>query len=94
MRVEWSNRALSDMEELRAYIAQDSAARADDVFLKIATAVGRLEKYPLSGRPGRVAGTRELVVSKTPYIVPYCIRNGAPEIIAVVHGSRQWPDEF
>jgi toxin ParE1/3/4 len=46
------------------------------------------------GRPGRVPGTRELVVSDTPFILPYRVRDSAVEILAVFHGARQWPEQF
>jgi toxin ParE1/3/4 len=46
------------------------------------------------GRPGRVISTRELVVSGTPYIVAYRVREGVVEILAVIHGAQQWPTSF
>lgn len=52
-----------------------------------------LVKNPNVGRLGRVSGTRELVVSRTPYIVVY--RVGARvEILAIIHGARDWPESF
>jgi toxin ParE1/3/4 len=55
------------------------------------TAVAGLARFPQSGRPGRRAGTRELVVGRTPYLVPYRILGETIEILRVLHGSRQWP---
>jgi plasmid stabilization system protein ParE len=46
------------------------------------------------GRPGRVHGTSELVVDGTPFIVAYRIRDETVEILAVLHSSRKWPDDF
>ncbi len=46
------------------------------------------------GRAGRVPGTRELVISGTPYIVPYRVRGGAVEVLRVFHAARRWPTEF
>ena len=43
------------------------------------------------GRPGRVPHTRELVVSGTPFIIPYTVTERGIEIIAVLHGSQIWP---
>ncbi len=43
------------------------------------------------GRLGRIPGTRELVVAETAFIVPYRVRDATVEILAVFHGSRQWP---
>jgi toxin ParE1/3/4 len=46
------------------------------------------------GRAGRVPGTRELVVPRTPYIVPYRIQRTTIQILRVYHGARRWPDSF
>jgi toxin ParE1/3/4 len=54
-------------------------------------AVRRLRSFPESGRAGRVAGTRELVVSGTPFIVIYRVKPSAVVIIRVLHAARRWP---
>jgi toxin ParE1/3/4 len=59
----------------------------------IQTSVDRLSGYPESGRPGRVAGTRELVVARTPFIVVYRVERHAVLILRVLHGKQQWPPE-
>lgn len=51
----------------------------------------RLSNFPSMGRPGRVSGARELVVSGTPYIIPYRVRDEEVEILRVFHGARKWP---
>lgn len=53
-----------------------------------------LRRFPASGRPGRVLGTRELVVSRTPYIVPYRVRGDMVELLLVLHAARKWPSQF
>lgn len=53
-----------------------------------------LGRNPLIGRAGQVAGTRELVISRYPYIAAYQVKGKAVEILAVVHTSRLWPDIF
>jgi toxin ParE1/3/4 len=50
-----------------------------------------LASHPALGRPGRVAGTRELVVAGTPHIIPYRVREGRVEVLRVFHASRKWP---
>ncbi len=57
-------------------------------------AVDLLTKNPAMGRPGRVSGTRELVVADTSYLVPYRVRANAVEILRVFHASRKWPNKF
>jgi toxin ParE1/3/4 len=61
---------------------------------RIATSVDRLATQPASGRTGRVPGTRELVVSGTPYVVPYRVRGETVQILRVFHGSRKWREQF
>ena len=53
-----------------------------------------LPKYPAIGRPGRVLGTRELVIGHLPYIIAYRMRGTDLEILRVLHSSRIWPDEM
>jgi toxin ParE1/3/4 len=49
----------------------------------------RLADYPKLGRPGRVKGTRELVVNRTPFIVVYRIKGEIVQILRVLHGAQQ-----
>jgi toxin ParE1/3/4 len=53
-----------------------------------------LPDNPHMGRHGRVPGTRELVIPRTPYIVPYRLLDEAIQILRVYHGSRRWPESF
>jgi toxin ParE1/3/4 len=61
---------------------------------RIEEAVSGLSSHPELGRPGRVPQTRELIVSGTPYIVPYRIKEDVVEILTVLHAARRWPDRF
>ena len=94
MKVVWSRRAISHLSALRDYIAEDSPASAAEVAAKIAARVDLLAKHPAMGRPGRIVGTRELVVSGTPYVIPYRLRQDRLELIAVFHGRQKWPERL
>lgn len=94
MTVAWSPRAIRHLSALRAYIARDNPDAAADVALTILAAVERLAEFPNLGRPGRLAGTRELVVSGTPYVIPHRVRPERLEIIAVFHGRQRWPNRL
>jgi len=94
MRLIWTRRALRDIDDLRTYIDQDSPGAARRQGLQILSAVERLMGFPDSGRPGRVAGTHELVVGQAPFLVAYRTRADAVEVLAVLHGRRRWPDRF
>ena len=91
MQTKWLRRALANLEAEAAYISRDNPAAAGRVVEAIATAVERLQQYPAMGRPGRVAGTRELVVAGTPYIVPYRVRGDTVQLLRVFHAARKWP---
>ena len=95
MIIGWSRQAADDLALLRAYIAEDDPAAAQRTALHIIRSVeDLLAGHPQMGRPGRVPGTRELVVPRTPYIVPYRIRNNRVEVLRVYHSARRWPDRF
>ena len=91
MKVIWSRRAVQHLVELREHIAEDSEPAASRVPQRILDAVELLRSQPEIGRPGRVVGTRELVIPHTPYILPYRVRQGHLELIAVFHGRQKWP---
>lgn len=94
MRVKWLHLVLANLDAEAEYIARDDAAAAARVVTKIRLAVENLEQFPAIGRPGRVMGTRELVVPGTPYIVPYRVRSNSVEILRVFHAARRSPKHF
>ena len=95
MNIIWSPEAIQDLVSLRAYIAEDDAAAARRVVLRIVHDIEQLlPDNPQIGRPGRVPGTRELVIRKTPYLVPYRLQRGAIQILRVYHDARRWSDGF
>ena len=85
---------MTDLASLRAYIAQDRPAAAERQLERILAAAARLAQLPESGRPGRRTGTRELIVARTPYLLPYRIRGELIEVLRVLHGRQRWPDAF
>jgi toxin ParE1/3/4 len=95
MNIAWSTEAIEDLVSLRAYIAEDSPIAARRVVLHIIQNVEQvLLDSPQIGRPGRVPGTRELVIPRTPYIVPYRFERTTIQILRVYHGARRWPDSL
>lgn len=94
MRVRWLRRALHNLDEEAEYIARDDPDAAARIVDRIATSVERLATHPALGRTGRVPGTRELMLSGTPYVVPYRVRGETVEILRVFHGARKWPEKF
>ncbi|HEY2860193.1 MAG TPA: type II toxin-antitoxin system RelE/ParE family toxin [Terracidiphilus sp.] len=94
MKVTWGRRARRDLHELIACIAEDSVQTAELVADRIWKAVAQLAIVPRSGRVGRVAGTRELAIPKTPYLLVYRIRSRGLFILRVLRGARKWPARF
>jgi toxin ParE1/3/4 len=91
----WSPEAIDDLAELRAYIERDNLRAAQKVALLIVQTIERsFPEYPDMGRPGRVPGTRELIIPGTPFIVPYRVVGKTLQILRVYHGSRRWPDKL
>lgn len=63
MPIKFSDRAKQDLASISNYVAKDSKTNAIKLVKKLVQSVTvQLELYPNSGRPGRVASTRELVV--------------------------------
>ena len=90
MRSRWTKHAERDLDEIASYIGQDSPAAAARVVLELIDQVETtLPKRAAIGRPGRVLGTRELVIGRLPYIVPYRVREKDIEILRVLHTSRR-----
>ena len=94
MRVRWLRQALHNLDSEASYIATDDPQAAQLVVGRVLEAVATLADQPALGRPGRVAGTRELVVRRTRYIVPYRVRQDTVEILRVFHASRRLPEKW
>ena len=94
MRVRWLRTALRNLDDEASYIAADDSAAAQLVVKRVLTAVAMLAKQPGLGRPGRVPGTRELIVAKTRYIVPYRVQGETVEVLRVFHTSRRLPERW
>ncbi len=94
MRVVWSPEARQDLREIYLYLAADKPDAARALHKRIKQGVQLLRDNPHIGRPGRVPGTRELVITGTSYIVPYQIREKRLELLRVYHTARKWPERF
>ncbi|HMR68838.1 MAG TPA: type II toxin-antitoxin system RelE/ParE family toxin [Rubrivivax sp.] len=94
MKVRWLRKAVRNLDDEATYIAADDTEAARRVVQRVLEAVSMLEEQPGLGRPGRVPGTRELVVARTRYIVPYRVRGETVEILRVFHTSRRRPGRW
>jgi len=87
----WLRLALQDMHECAEYIAQDDPDAARLVAERIWQEGQSLCTMPDRGRPGRVPGTRELVLQGLPYFIAYQAKGKSVQILRVMHTARQWP---
>ncbi len=95
MRLHWTRLAERDLDEIATYIETDNPAAAARVVLEIIDQVETLlPEHPAIGRPGRMPGTRELVIRGLPYVVAYRVHGSFLEPLRVLHTSRRWPSRF
>lgn len=90
MLVRWTRPALTDLIETQRFIAKENPDASSVVAQRLWDAAQSLVSHPQIGRPGRVPGTRELPVPRTPYLIIYRIRQEAVEIIRLWHGRRDY----
>lgn len=83
-----------DLEELAEYIANESEIAADFIEVRIHQEAMLLSRFPSAGRLGRVAGTRERVVVRTPFILVYRAESESIRILGIYRGARRWPNRF
>lgn len=96
MRLTWSAPALEDIDEILIYLGEHDPATAIALVDDIQERVAILAEFPEAGRPGRIDGTRELLIGSSPYIVAYRVqrRRERVQILAVRHAARRWPTQF
>ena len=95
MNIAWSREAIDDLARLRSYISENDSSAAQRVALYILHQVEDvLPGNPEIGRTGRVAGTRELIIPKTLFIVPYRVSGQSLEILRIYHVAQRWPEVF
>lgn len=92
--IELSPLALQDLREIVGYIVEDDPDAARKLLSHIRERIQGLADMPHLGRPGRVPGTRELVIPDTAYIVPYQVQDHCLQVLRVYHGAREWPKRF
>lgn len=92
MRIRWTRQAAQNLDEISDYVTREYPAHAPAIMARLLESIEKLADAPGLGRPGRIAGTRELVIRKYPYIVPYRVQDNEVHILRVFH-ARQKPPE-
>lgn len=93
MILEWLPAALHDFDALIEHIAGENPTAAIAQGDTIEARISELYAHPRLGRQGRVSGTRELVVTTTPFIVVYRISKTRIQILRILHGAQLWPTQ-
>ena len=93
MQGRWLETALRNLDDEAEYIARENPVAARALVQRISQTVELLIENPALGRPGRIHGTRELVIPGTRYVIPYRVRSrlNRIEILRVFHASRRLP---
>jgi toxin ParE1/3/4 len=93
--IKWTEQATRQLDQARDYITlSNNQEVAAGITMQIVNGVQQLEAFPMSGRAGRVPGTRELVISNTPFIAAYAIDKADIVVLAIYHGAQHWPESF
>ena len=91
MQVKWLRKAIKNLDAEADYIAQENPTAAAQMFEYVKAKVDALGAFPATGRPGRVPGTRELVIDHYPYLVPYRGVGDGIHVLRVFHTRRKLP---
>lgn len=96
MQVKWLKTALDNLDQEAEYIASSDPEAAKRLVATVFASVDNLKSNPSLGRPGRVIGTRELIIPGTRYLVPYRVNaeHNRVEVLRVFHTSRRTPNNW
>ncbi len=89
MRIEWTEKALRELNEILAWIADDKVTNAILVANRIVKSSSQLTATPYIGRPGLKQGTRELAIPQTGYILTYTVSEDTVNILRIKRGARR-----
>ena len=91
MKLVWTRSANADLAAIADYLIEQTPLHAPRLVRDLYQSPEILQQFPMCGRPGRVTGTRELVLAPLPYVVIYRVGRDAIEIIRILHGAQRWP---
>lgn len=94
MRVKWLRKAALNLEDAHDFLSRENPIVAQKFVREVYRLVGLLSTQPAMGRPGRVPGTRELVVQPYPFLIPYRVQGGEIHILRVFHSRQRFPSQL
>jgi toxin ParE1/3/4 len=90
MRIRWTSDAANNLEDIITYLNREHPSSAPAVIRAVIDTVETLTRFPNRGRPGRVEGTRELIIPNLPYIVVYVATDQAVQLLHIFHAAQDW----
>ena len=88
----YARAALDDLDDACAWTATHRPAGAAEALARLLMeAAEGLRVFPERGRPGRIAGTRELIIPRTPFLMVYRLAGRELQVLAILHQARAWP---
>ena len=90
--ITWTQRAEQDLENILAHYLNEAGLQvAQSIFVRLHAQVQSLQQFSQRTRIGRVAGTRELIIPRLPYIVVIQVKADKVFVLNVVHTARKYP---
>lgn len=94
LTIKWLEKAAQEFDKTLEFISKDNEEAARLLAVAVISAIDALPLNPLAGRPGRVSGTRELVIGRYPYIIPFRVVGKEIQILRVFHTKRKPPRKW
>ena len=94
MQVKWLRKAALNLEDAHDYLAKENPRVAQEFVFEVYRVVNLLVAQPAMGRPGRVPGTRELVLQPYPFLIPYRVKGEEIQILRVFHTRLRLPSHW
>jgi toxin ParE1/3/4 len=91
IEIRWTDAATADLEKIADYLFEKAPEHAFRVVRAIYNEPAKLREFPRLGRPGRVSGTRELVLTALPYLLIYVQIGEVIHLTRILHGAQKWP---
>jgi toxin ParE1/3/4 len=91
MKLRWTEAAADDLERIADYLFENTPLHAARIVRTIYESPRQLLTFPALGRPGKVEGTRELVLTPLPYVVIYVLGMDIIHVARILHGAQKWP---
>ncbi len=82
---------MADLEEISDYLVAASPQTWEHLLQRLEHLTDALQDFPLMGKMGLVAGTREFVLAGTPYILVFQLKGDAIVIVSVRDGRMPLP---